>query len=167
MNFSGKMWLMIILKVPKIQDLTLSLEDAFLKKPKEGVKLTPPPPSPSLSMGPLSLSKVNSNNTPQPLKQIPESISKRAWKNLSSKDTFENSKTLYEKYLNNSGLEEKLNHHQGHRSKNQNIKIKKAQHEIILLNLLFSKTVKMNVGYKFLQFINRHFPKQPGNILGN
>ena len=34
---------MIILKVPKIQDLTLSLEDAFLKKPKEGVKLTPPP----------------------------------------------------------------------------------------------------------------------------
>ena len=166
MNFSGKMWLMIILKVPKIQDLTLSLEDAFLKKPKEGVKLTPPP-SPSLSMGPLSLSKVNSNNTPQPLKQIPESISKRAWKNLSSKDTFENSKTLYEKYLNNSGLEEKLNYHQGHRSKNQNIKIKKPQHEIILLNLLFSKTVKMNVGYKFLQFINRHFPKQPGNILGN
>lgn len=124
----------------------------------------PPPPSPSLSMGPLSLSKVNSNNEPQPLKQIPKSISKRVWKNLSSKDTFENSKTLYEKYLNNSGLEEKLNYHQGHRSKNQNIKIKKLQHEIILLNLLFSKTVKMNVGYKFLQFINRHFLKQPGNI---
>ena len=167
MNFSGKMWLMIILKVPKNQDLTLSLEDVFLKKPKVGLKLTPPPPSPSLSMGLLSLSKVNSNNEPQPLKQIPKSISKRVWKNLSSKDTFENSKTLYEKYLNNSGLEEKLNYHQGHRSKNQNIKIKKPRHEIILLNLLFSKTVKMNVGYKFLQFINRHFPKQPGNILGN
>ena len=35
---------MIILKVPKNQDLTLSLEDAFLKKPKEGLKLTSPPP---------------------------------------------------------------------------------------------------------------------------
>ena len=40
MKFSGKMRLMIILKVTKNQDLTLSIQDAFLKKRKEGVKLT-------------------------------------------------------------------------------------------------------------------------------
>ena len=33
MEFSGKMWLMIILKVAKNQSCTLSLEDVFLEKP--------------------------------------------------------------------------------------------------------------------------------------
>ena len=36
MKFSGKMWLMIILKVTKNQGFTLSLEDTFLKKPQGG-----------------------------------------------------------------------------------------------------------------------------------
>ena len=34
MKFSGKMWLMIILKVPKNHGFTLSLEYTFLKKPQ-------------------------------------------------------------------------------------------------------------------------------------
>ena len=38
MRFSGKMWLMIISKVTKNQDFTLSLEDTFLEKPQGGVK---------------------------------------------------------------------------------------------------------------------------------
>ena len=48
MKFSGKMYLMIILKVTKKQGFTLSLEDTFFKKTQEGwgwgaggVKLTP------------------------------------------------------------------------------------------------------------------------------
>ena len=48
MKFSGMMCLMIILKVTKNQGLTLSLEDTFFKKPQEGVKLTPPTPSPAV-----------------------------------------------------------------------------------------------------------------------
>ena len=40
-TFSGKMWLMIILKVKKEQGFTLSLEDTFFEKPQGwGVKLT-------------------------------------------------------------------------------------------------------------------------------
>ena len=35
-KFSGKMWLMIILKVGKNHGFTLSLEDTFLEKPQEG-----------------------------------------------------------------------------------------------------------------------------------
>ena len=46
MKFSGKMWLITILKVAKKQDFTCSLVNKFLQKPKEwageGVKLTPP-----------------------------------------------------------------------------------------------------------------------------
>ena len=43
MKFSGKMCLMIILKVTKNQDFTLCLEDTIFEKPQGGkVKLIPP-----------------------------------------------------------------------------------------------------------------------------
>ena len=42
MKFSGKMWLMIILKVTKNQGFTLPLEDIFFEKPQGGGKLNPP-----------------------------------------------------------------------------------------------------------------------------
>ena len=41
MKCSGKMQLMIILKVTKNQGFTLSLEDTFFGKPSRIVKLTP------------------------------------------------------------------------------------------------------------------------------
>ena len=40
MKFSGKMWLMIILKVTKNQGFIVSLEDTFFEKPHGGVNLT-------------------------------------------------------------------------------------------------------------------------------
>ena len=42
MKISGKMGLMITLKVPKNQAFALPLEDTFFEKPKKEVKLTPP-----------------------------------------------------------------------------------------------------------------------------
>ena len=36
MKFSGKLWLMIILKVAKNQGFTLSLQDTIFDKPQEG-----------------------------------------------------------------------------------------------------------------------------------
>ena len=36
MKFSGKMWLIIILKVTKEQSFILSLEDTFFEKPQGG-----------------------------------------------------------------------------------------------------------------------------------
>ena len=42
MKFSGKMYIMIILKVTKKQSFTLSLEDTFFKKPQGELKLIPP-----------------------------------------------------------------------------------------------------------------------------
>ena len=43
MKFSGKMWLMIILKVTKNQGFTLSLEDTLFKKPQGGGSNWPHP----------------------------------------------------------------------------------------------------------------------------
>ena len=48
MKFSGKMCLLIILKVTKIQGFTLSLENTSFEKPQEGGdQIDPPPPSPT------------------------------------------------------------------------------------------------------------------------
>ena len=44
MKFSGKMCLMIILKVTKNQGFTLSLEDTVFEKPQGVLKLTPTQP---------------------------------------------------------------------------------------------------------------------------
>ena len=48
-RFSGKMWLMIILKVTKNQGFTLSLEDTYFEKPQgRGSDWNPSPPSPAV-----------------------------------------------------------------------------------------------------------------------
>ena len=43
MKFTGKMWLMILVKEKKKQGFTLSLEDTVFGKMTGGVKLNPPP----------------------------------------------------------------------------------------------------------------------------
>ena len=45
-KFSGKIWLMIIIKVTKNEGFTLSLEDTVFEKPQGGSNW-PPPPTPS------------------------------------------------------------------------------------------------------------------------
>ena len=57
----------------------------------------------------------NSTHPPQLLKQLPKSISKRLSKNLSSKEVFDKSKMLYEKFLNNSGFYKNLKYHHNSR----------------------------------------------------
>ena len=56
MNFSGKMWLMIILKITQKQGFTLSVESTFLEKPQGG-QIDPPPPSLSRSLSYINISE--------------------------------------------------------------------------------------------------------------
>ena len=58
MEFSGKICLMIILKVTKNMGFTLYLEDTFFEKPQGGSNWPPPPP---LIPSPLSRFRVKSS----------------------------------------------------------------------------------------------------------
>ena len=99
----------------------------------------------------------NSNHSPQKVKQLPKTISKRLSENSSSKDVFDKSKMLYKKSVNNSGFYESLTYHQDNGNKNQRKKIKKRQRKIKWFNPPFLKIVKTNVSKKFFKLINRHF----------
>ena len=43
MKFSGKMWLLIIIKVTKKQGFSVSLKNFFLEKPQRGDQIDPSP----------------------------------------------------------------------------------------------------------------------------
>ena len=58
-------------------------------------------------------------------------LSKRLSKTLSSKDVFDKSKTLYEKFSNKTGFKENLMYHQENGNNNQMKKIDKRQCKII------------------------------------
>ena len=73
--------------------------------------------------------------------------------------SFNKSKVLYQKSLNNSGFYENIIYQQDNRNKNQLKKIKKRQLKIIWLNPPFSKIMKTNIGKKFFKLIKSHFPK--------
>ena len=68
MKFSGKMCLMIILKVTKNQGFTLCLEDTIFKKPQGGSNWPPPA---VLGLNSLPRKHLNSSqNSPEPFFQI-------------------------------------------------------------------------------------------------
>ena len=73
--------------------------------------------------------------------------------------SFNKSKVLYQKSLNNSGFYENVIYQQDNRNKNQHKKIKKRQRKIIWLNPPFSKIMKMNIGKKFFKLVKSHCPK--------
>ena len=58
MQFSGKVRLMVILKVTKKPGFTLFFEDLFLEKPQSGVNYPLPPPPPFLPLAILELKRL-------------------------------------------------------------------------------------------------------------
>ena len=69
---------------------------------------------------------IDSNYSPQILKEFPKWISKRLSQKSSLKEIFDKSKAIYETSLNNSGFHENLNYHQDNGNKSQHKKIKNA-----------------------------------------
>ena len=64
MKFSGKMWLMIVLKVTKKQGFTLSLKNTFwVEIPQVDVKLTPTPATPQPFSGEYILLSYGVSNS--------------------------------------------------------------------------------------------------------
>ena len=102
----------------------------------------------------------DSNHPPTVLKQIPISINKRLCNISSSEAEFTNEIPLYQEALEKSGYKHTLTYQEtppatGTRKKNKR--------QIIWFNPPYSKSVKTNLGQKFLALVKKHFP--PGSNL--
>ena len=130
------------LKIVNYLDVTLNLNDGSYrpyKKPNEETNYI----------------HVDSDHPPAVIKEIPRSIEKRLSTLSSSKTIFQESAIYYEKCLENSGYNTKLQYQKPkERSQNQ----KKRKRNIIWFNPPYSKTVKTSIGRKFINLINQHFP---------
>ena len=96
---------------------------------------------------------VESDHPPQIIKKIPRSIEKRLSRLSSTKEIFENSKDYYEQRLRQCGYNEKLNYTE----ENNKINQKSGRRNILWFNPPYSKSVKTNIGKRFLRLINKHF----------
>ena len=98
---------------------------------------------------------TSSNHPPQIINMLPKSINERLSKNSSNPETFDKAKIDYEKALKDSGY------------KSVNLIFKKPaekqnrtrSRKIIWFNPPFNKSVTTNVAKRFLNLVDRHFPK--------
>ena len=99
---------------------------------------------------------TESNHPPEVLKHIPISVNKRLNQNSSSEEIFNSSKKEYENALKQSGYKnfELKYEHETKQPKND------RKRKIIWFNPPFNKNVSTNIGKKFLNLIDTHFPRQ-------
>ena len=102
----------------------------------------------------------NSNHPPNIIKNIPESINKRLSSISSNEATFNAAAPTYQKALDNSGYQYKLNYNptQNPDSKPNTTK-RKRKRNITWFNPPFSDNVTTNIGKQFLNLIDKCFPK--------
>jgi hypothetical protein len=94
-----------------------------------------------------------SNHPPSILKQIPISINKRVSSLSSDQESFDECKPFYESALKHSNYNGSLEYSPNSPSSPPSTK-QRHQRNIIW----FSKSVKTNIAWNFLQFLNKHFP---------
>ena len=97
---------------------------------------------------------VDSDHPPSILKQLPISIEKRLSSISSSEAVFDQSKGHYQEALRKSGHNHELRYNPQQRRRGRN-----RARKVIWYNPPFSKTVKTNIGRKFLQLLDAHFPE--------
>ena len=99
----------------------------------------------------------SSNHPPSILKGIPASVSRRITDNSSDRQSFDEAAPPYNAALKASGYRDCIDFlEQRKREKRQK---RRRSRNIIWFNPPFSKTVKTCLGRKFLQLIDKHFPK--------
>ena len=104
---------------------------------------------------PSSYLNVQSNHPRHIIKHIPEMIEQRLSTLSSTEEIFENSKTIYEKALRDSGYKCELKYQKPVKSKKR-----KRSRNVMYFNPPFSRSVNTNVIKQFLQLIDKHFPKE-------
>ena len=98
-----------------------------------------------------------SNHPPSIIKHIPKSINTRISSLSSDQKAYDQSKPFYEEALKQSNFKETL--HYNPPDLNASATPKRKRHRnVIWFNPPYSKSVKTNVGGRFLQLIDKHFP---------
>ena len=105
---------------------------------------------------PLYINNINSNHSPNIIRNLPENIQKRISKLSNSISIFNFSKDLYNNTLFASGFQQRIKFEQGNTSA---APIKNRKRNIIWFKPLYSANVTIKIGNKFLQILNNHFPK--------
>jgi len=101
---------------------------------------------------------VKSNHPPSILKNIPLAVNRRISSISSSKEIFDEEVPRYQTALNNAGYNHKLEYQKpGEKTK------RKRYRKILWFNPPWSANLKTNVGRRFLNLIDKHFPK--GSVL--
>lgn len=96
-----------------------------------------------------------SNHPPTILKNIPDAIAQRLSKISSDQQIFTKAAPQYQQALKDSGYSEKIEYQEPRPKRNP-----KRKRKITWFNPPFSKTVKTDIGKRFLKMIDRHFPKK-------
>ena len=98
---------------------------------------------------------ARSNHPPSILKQLPKAISKRISDLSCSKKEFDKAAPAYNDALKSSNFPEQLTYNPSSGRMRRN-----RPRNILWFNPPFSKTVKTNVGQRFLNLIDKHFPPE-------
>ena len=101
-----------------------------------------------------------SNHPPTVLDQIPRSINKRLSAISSTEQEFARAAPMYQKALADSGYTHQLTYQ---KPSSPPTNRRRCKRQIIWFNPPFSKSVKTNIGQKFLALVKKHF--QPGSVL--
>ena len=108
---------------------------------------------------PLYINRL-SNHPPSFLHQLPASINKRINRLSCNKTTFDAAAPLYNDALKQSNFNEYLTHKPPTENDHQNTTQRRnRQRNVIWFNPPYSKNVKTNVAQRFLQLIDKHFPR--------
>ena len=96
-----------------------------------------------------------SNHPPGILKNIPKSVNKRLSKLSATKEVFDEAVKVYQAELNEKGYQYKLEYEP---TTQPTRKCRKRSRNVTYFNPPYSKSVKTNVGAKFLGIISKNFP---------
>ena len=97
----------------------------------------------------------HSNHPPHVAKQLPIAVNKRLNEISCDKESFNNSKTDYEKALKDSNLDHKLTYNANNEPKS---KKNQRKRNVIWFNPPYSTALNTNLGREFLKLIDKHFP---------
>ena len=107
---------------------------------------------------------IHSNHPPVVLRNIPSMVANRINCLSSSEEVFNTAKPYYEDALDRSGFSNStLNYHQPSQQSQASKRKKCRKRNILWFNPPHSVTVDTNIGQKFLELIDTHFP--PGHKL--